>query len=84
LLRQRHPRTLRVAVLLDKAGRRVRAVKTHYTGFRIPDEFVVGYGLDYAGRYRNLNDICILSLPDESIPGKPTPRPGSRARKASQ
>jgi hypoxanthine phosphoribosyltransferase len=69
LLRQRHPRTLRVAVLLDKAGRRVQPVKTHYVGFRIPNRFVVGYGLDYAGRYRNLKDVCVLSLTEEAVPG---------------
>jgi hypoxanthine phosphoribosyltransferase len=63
VLLQRRPRTLRVAVLLDKAGRRVQPVKAHYIGFRIPDRFVVGYGLDYAGRYRNLKDVCVLTLP---------------------
>ena len=66
VLRQRHPRTLRVAVLLDKAGRRVQPVKVHYVGFRIPNQFVVGYGLDYAGRYRNLKDVCVLSLPEDA------------------
>jgi hypoxanthine phosphoribosyltransferase len=80
LLRQRRPRTLRVAVLLDKAARRVQPVRTHYVGFRIPNRFVVGYGLDYAGRYRNLRDICVLSLPEETGPAKPPqePRPGMR------
>ena len=81
LLLQRHPRTLRVAVLLDKAGRRVQPVKTHYVGFRIPDRFVVGYGLDYAGRYRNLKDVCVLSLPEESAPPKFSPRPKAHARR---
>ncbi len=65
ILRQRHPRALRVAVLLDKAGRRIQPVKVHYIGFRIPNQFVVGYGLDYAGRYRNLKDVCALSLPED-------------------
>jgi len=65
LLRQRKPRTLRVAALLDKPERRLKAVKAHYVGFKIPNEFVVGYGLDYAERYRNLKDICILTLPPE-------------------
>jgi len=64
ILLQRHSRALRVAVLLDKAGRRIQPVKAHYVGFRIPDQFVVGYGLDYAGRYRNLKDVCVLSLPE--------------------
>jgi hypoxanthine phosphoribosyltransferase len=66
VLLQRHPRTLRVAVLLDKAGRRIQPVMVHYLGFRIPNQFVVGYGLDYAGRYRNLKDVCVLSLPEDA------------------
>jgi hypoxanthine phosphoribosyltransferase len=66
ILLQRQPRTLRIVVLLDKTGRRIQPVKAHYIGFRIPNHFVVGYGLDYAGRYRNLRDICALSLPGEA------------------
>jgi hypoxanthine phosphoribosyltransferase len=58
---QRKPKSLRIATLLDKPERRQRPVDVHYTGFKIPDEFVVGYGLDYAEDYRNLKDICILS-----------------------
>jgi hypoxanthine phosphoribosyltransferase len=58
---QRKPKSLRIATLLDKPERRQRPVQVHYTGFKIPDEFVVGYGLDYAEDYRNLRDICILS-----------------------
>jgi hypoxanthine phosphoribosyltransferase len=60
LLEQRKPRSIRIAALLDKPDRRQRPVHVSYVGFRIPDEFVVGYGLDYAERYRNLRDICIL------------------------
>jgi hypoxanthine phosphoribosyltransferase len=60
LLRQRKPRRLRVAVLLDRPARRIKAVKPDYRGFQIPDHFVVGCGLDYAERYRNLKDLCIL------------------------
>jgi len=60
VLEQRKPRSVRIAALLDKPDRRQRPVKVSYVGFRIPDEFVVGYGLDYAERYRNLRDICIL------------------------
>lgn len=60
VLEQRKPRSIRIAALLDKPERRQRPVKVSYTGFRIPDEFVVGYGLDYAERYRNLRDVCIL------------------------
>jgi hypoxanthine phosphoribosyltransferase len=63
VLRQRKPRTLRVAALLDKPSRRRKQVQADYVGFTIPDEFVVGYGLDYAERYRNLKDVCILRLP---------------------
>jgi len=65
VLQQRKPKHLRVAVLLDKPERRIAAVKADYTGFSIPNEFVVGYGLDYAERYRNLPDVAILSLPAE-------------------
>jgi hypoxanthine phosphoribosyltransferase len=60
VLEQRKPRTLRIAALLDKPERRIRPVKVSYVGFEIPDEFVVGYGLDYAEDYRNLRDICVL------------------------
>lgn len=63
LLEQRKPRSIRIAALLDKPDRRQRSVEVAYVGFRIPDEFVVGYGLDYAERYRNLRDICILDNP---------------------
>jgi hypoxanthine phosphoribosyltransferase len=61
LLAQRKPKSLRVASLLDKPERRQRPVEVTYRGFQIPDEFVVGYGLDYAEDYRNLPDICVLS-----------------------
>lgn len=60
LLEQRKPKSLRIATLLDKPERRLRPVPVTYVGFRIPDDFVVGYGLDYAERYRNLDDICVL------------------------
>jgi hypoxanthine phosphoribosyltransferase len=60
VLKQRKPRSLRIATLLDKPERRLRPVEVRYVGFTIPDEFVVGYGLDYAEDYRNLRDICIL------------------------
>jgi hypoxanthine phosphoribosyltransferase len=66
VLRQRKPKALRVAALLDKPSRRIKKVRTHYVGFQIPNEFVVGYGLDYAERYRNLKDICILRLPPKT------------------
>jgi hypoxanthine phosphoribosyltransferase len=60
VLQQRQPRSVRIATLLDKPSRRVRPVDVAYVGFAIPDEFVVGYGLDYAEKYRNLRDVCIL------------------------
>jgi hypoxanthine phosphoribosyltransferase len=65
ILRQRKPKSLRVAALLDKPSRRVSPVKGDYVGFTIPNVFVVGYGLDYAERYRNLKDVCVLKLPSE-------------------
>lgn len=54
------PKSLKIAALLDKAARRVQPIHAQYIGFEIPDEFVVGYGMDYAERYRNLPDICIV------------------------
>ncbi|MCS7025226.1 MAG: hypoxanthine phosphoribosyltransferase [Bryobacteraceae bacterium] len=60
VLEQRHPKSIRIATLLDKPERRVRPVRVDYVGFQIPDEFVVGYGLDYAEDYRQLRDICVL------------------------
>ena len=60
LLEQRRPKSLRIATLLDKPERRQRPVQVSYVGFRIPDQFVVGYGLDFAEKYRNLDDICVL------------------------
>jgi len=62
LFQQRKPKHLRVAVLLDKPERRITAVRADYVGFSIPNEFVVGYGLDYAERYRNLPYVGILKL----------------------
>jgi len=59
---QRKPRRIRVAVLLDKPERRIAKVRADYVGFTIPNEFVVGYGLDYAERYRNLEDVGVLTL----------------------
>jgi hypoxanthine phosphoribosyltransferase len=60
VLRQRHPKSVRIATLLDKPDRRIRPVHVDYVGFQIPDEFVVGYGLDYAEDYRSLKDVCVL------------------------
>src|SRR5438270_13833785 len=61
LLMARKPRTLKFAALLDTPSRRQMPVQADYVGFQIPDEFVVGYGLDYAERFRNLPDICVFS-----------------------
>jgi hypoxanthine phosphoribosyltransferase len=60
MLLARDPKALRVAALLDKPSRRKLPFQADYVGFTIPDEFVVGYGLDFAEMYRNLPDICIL------------------------
>ncbi len=61
VLQQRRPRSIRIATLLDKPERRLRPVHVDYVGFQIPDEFVVGYGLDFAEDYRQLRDVCVLS-----------------------
>ena len=60
ILENRHPASIRLCTLLDKPDRRVKPVQVHYSGFTIPDAFVVGYGLDYAERYRNLPYLGIL------------------------
>ncbi|MCI8538374.1 MAG: hypoxanthine phosphoribosyltransferase [Oscillospiraceae bacterium] len=60
VLAQRHPASIRLCTLLDKPDRRVKPITADYCGFTIPDAFVVGYGLDYAERYRNLPYIGIL------------------------
>lgn len=60
ILNKRGPKSMGLCTLLDKPERRVRDVKVDYVGFEIPDEFVVGYGLDYAQRYRNLPYIGIV------------------------
>ncbi|MFQ5663024.1 MAG: hypoxanthine phosphoribosyltransferase [Terriglobia bacterium] len=64
ILQTRKPKSLKIAALLDKPARRVQEVPVDYIGFRIPDEFVVGYGLDYGERYRNLRDVCVLPIPN--------------------
>jgi hypoxanthine phosphoribosyltransferase len=57
---EKKPKHLRVVVLLDKVERRIAEVRADYIGFEIPNEFVVGYGLDFDERYRNLPDVCTL------------------------
>src|SRR5471030_650334 len=66
VLDQRRPHSIRIAALLDKPERRLRPVHVSYVGFQIADQFVVGYGLDYAEKYRNLDSICVLE--DGSVP----------------
>ena len=60
ILKARHPASIRLCTLLDKPSRRTKPVEVSYSGFSIPDEFVVGYGLDFAEKYRNLPYIGIL------------------------
>jgi len=60
LLLARQPQSFKIAALLDKPSRRKQPIHADYVGFSIPDEFVVGYGLDYAEKYRNLPDICVV------------------------
>ena len=59
LLSERNPESVEIAVLLDKAERRQQPVEVQYTGFEIPDEFVIGYGLDFAGKFRHLPAVQI-------------------------
>jgi hypoxanthine phosphoribosyltransferase len=66
VLEQRRPHSIRIAALLDKPERRLRPIHAHYVGFEIPDRFVVGFGLDHAEKYRNLDDICVLD--DSPVP----------------
>ena len=61
MLKERHPASLKVCVLLDKPARREQEIYADYVGYTIPDAFVVGYGLDYAEEYRNLPYIGVLS-----------------------
>jgi len=60
MLMARQPKSFKIAALLDKPSRRKQPITADYVGFSIPDEFVVGYGLDYAEKYRNLPDICVV------------------------
>lgn len=62
LLKHRNPASIRICTLLDKPSRRVKAVNVDYTAFQIPDEFVVGYGLDYDQKYRTLPYIGVVEF----------------------
>jgi hypoxanthine phosphoribosyltransferase len=76
LFEQHEPKTLRIAALLDKPSRRLESIEADYVGFTIPNQFVIGYGMDYAERYRNLPDICLMApdaldeQPNRGIAGK--------------
>lgn len=70
LLKQRGPKSLCIAALLDKPERRVADVKVDYSGFNIPDEFVVGCGMDYDQRYRNLPYIGVVEFDEEVVDGE--------------
>ena len=65
ILKKRNPKSVHLCTLLDKPERRVRDVKVDYTCFEIPDEFVVGYGLDYAQKYRNLPYIGVVEFHED-------------------
>ena len=60
MLLSRRPKSLRVVTLLDKPSRRLQQIEADYVGFTIPNKFVVGYGMDFAEKYRNLRDVCTL------------------------
>ncbi len=60
VLEQRKPKSLGIVAMLDKPERRQRPVQPRSVGYQIPDEYVIGYGLDYAEEYRNLKDVCVL------------------------
>jgi hypoxanthine phosphoribosyltransferase len=63
LMQAHRPKSMRIAALLDKPSRRKQPISAQYIGFTIPDVYVVGYGLDYAERYRNLPDVCVIENP---------------------
>ncbi len=66
MLQAHQPKALKIAALLDKVSRRTEPIHGDYVGFEIPDEFVVGYGLDFAERYRNLPDVCVVEPGSET------------------
>src|SRR3974390_470474 len=61
IMLQQKPKSLRIAALLDKPSRRIEKIDADYVGFSIPNLFVIGYGMDYGERYRNLPDICLMA-----------------------
>lgn len=60
VLKQRGASSVELAIFLDKKERRIRPVNVKYVGFEVPDEFIVGYGCDYAEKYRNIPEVCTL------------------------
>src|SRR5439155_1374665 len=70
-LSARRPASLEVCGLLDKSARRIVEVPIRYKGFDIPDEFVIGYGLDHEGRYRNLRAVGITSTSSAIVSRRP-------------
>jgi hypoxanthine phosphoribosyltransferase len=66
MLLERGPASLKVCVLLDKVERRTVKIEADYAGFRIPNKYVVGYGLDYEDRYRNLPYIAVLPMEERN------------------
>lgn len=62
MLLKRNPKSLKICTAFDKPERRVNEIEPDYRGIVIPDRFIVGYGLDYDGRFRNLEDVCVVSF----------------------
>jgi hypoxanthine phosphoribosyltransferase len=72
-LLQREPASLEICALLTKPSRRKVDLRVRYLGFEVPDEFVIGYGIDFAGAYRNLPDIHVLKPEERSLESPPAP-----------
>lgn len=70
IFEQHQPKSLRIATLLDKPSRRLEKIEADYVGFTIPNQFVIGYGMDFAERYRNLPDICLMPPDAPEPPGR--------------
>jgi hypoxanthine phosphoribosyltransferase len=77
-LLQREPASLEICALLTKPSRRQVDLRVRYLGFEVPDEFVIGYGIDFAGAYRNLPDIHILKLEENPLGSPPVPEKTER------
>jgi hypoxanthine phosphoribosyltransferase len=72
-LLQREPASLEICALLTKPSRRQVDLRVRYLGFEVPDEFVIGYGIDFAGAYRNLPDIHVLKPEESPLESPPAP-----------